>query len=284
LDIRRRQLGIEYFLKALSTGEYSAAQRLEPLLATDVSYETNSQPGVPPVGRETFNGRDEVLARVTGDWPVVPEYRRLGWSDPVADGDALRVVSSGTVALRFHFNDVDEISDIRLDGGWLTGAVPTLDTGGVVTEIPLSVKGLINSALINQTPLVVSYVDDDGIQHSTFRGSVSVIGPRQLGIWLRDASGGLVRSLGSHPHLTFVYSDMRNTNMVTIAGTGHVDADPEVRRKVYELSAEREQFHDLGRRGVAVVVEVTDLLAFSSGVVKRFGPGGVFRLPEPKDQ
>jgi hypothetical protein len=44
---------------------------------------------VPPIGRETFRGREVVLTRVSGQWPATPGFGRLGWSDPEVDGDRL---------------------------------------------------------------------------------------------------------------------------------------------------------------------------------------------------
>jgi hypothetical protein len=155
---------VEYFVKALSTGEISAAQRLLPYLAEDVVYDTNSQPGQ-PVRRDVFRGRHAVLEQVGGLWPATPGYSRMGWSDPEADGEKLKVTTSGSVVLTFSFNAEDEISHILLEGGY----------GGVRAQeaetIPLAVRGLINNALANQTPVVVTYVDEQGRPHSSLRGS-----------------------------------------------------------------------------------------------------------------
>src|ERR1700678_3600499 len=112
----RRTLGVEYLVKALSTGEQSAANRLAPFLAADVVYDTNSQPGVFPIGREVFSGKAVVLARVSGQWPVTFGFARLGWSEPFAEGDGLRVVTSGAVTLDIGFNTEDEINHVYLDG------------------------------------------------------------------------------------------------------------------------------------------------------------------------
>src|SRR5436305_1095238 len=96
---------IEYFVKALSTGERSAAQRLEAYLAPEVEYGTNTQPGAVPIGREVFTGRAAVLNQVFGWWPATPGYARLGWSDPVPDDDEFKVTTSSAVTLTFRFND-----------------------------------------------------------------------------------------------------------------------------------------------------------------------------------
>lgn len=158
----KRALGVEYFVKALSTGERTAAQRLEPFLAEDVEYDTNTQPGAVPIGREVFKGRADVLNQVFGLWPATPGYSRLGWSEPEADGDKLKVTTSGAVTLEFGFNDRDEISRVRLDGGYGSGLQAPSAKSGPVETIPLAVKGLINNALANQTPVVVTYVDEPG--------------------------------------------------------------------------------------------------------------------------
>ena len=172
----KRARGVEYFVKALSTGEISAAQRLMPFLAAEVTYDTNTQPGQ-PVGREVFTGRHAVLEQIGGLWPATPGYSRTGWSDPEPDGDKLKVTTSGSVVLTFSFSDADEISHVLLDGGY--GGVRAQDT----ETIPLAVKGLINNALANQTPLAVTYVDERGRPHTSLRGSTCVYSPTELAIW-----------------------------------------------------------------------------------------------------
>lgn len=267
----QRALAIEYFIKSLCTGERSAAQRLESHLAEDVVYDTNSQPGVPPIRRETFRGRAEVLYRVSGDWPATGGYGRLGWAAPVEEGDHTKVVSSSAVWLEFKFNDKDQIQAVRLDGGWGSGVVASPPTGGKVDEIPLVLRGLINNARNNNTPLSVTYVDGGGRPHSSFRGSVCVLSGTQVAIWVRDANGGLPRALGTNPHVSLVYNDLRGGGMIIILGTAHVEGDEEIRRRVYELAPEVEETHDIGRNGVAVVVDIDSLQSFSGGVGFQMG-------------
>jgi hypothetical protein len=263
----RRALGVEYLVKALSTGEQSAANRLAPFLAADVVYDTNTQPGVFPIGREVFSGKAAVLARVSGQWPVTFGFARLGWSEPFAADDGLQVVTSGAITLNLRFNAKDEITHVYLDGGIGSGKAAPVPTGGAVEEIPLLVKGLINHARANDTPMVVTYVDEHNVPHSSYRGSTAVIGPRQISIWVRDAEHGLAAAIVKNPFVTFVYGDMRSAFvMVSVNGAAHIATDPETRRRAYELPIEAEQNHDLERKGVAVIVEVLDMAAFVSGV------------------
>lgn len=261
----KRLLGVEYFIKALSSGERSAAQRLEPFLADDVELDTNSQPGVPPIGREVFSGKDVVFERVSGQWPATPGYGRLGWSEPFPDGDGLKVISSGAVTLSFSFNELDQIRRVYLDGGWGSGLTPPPVVAGPVEEIPLFLRGLINHARANQTPMIVTYVDEHGVPRSSFRGSTQVIGPTTLGIWVRDANGGLAKAIVTNPAVSLVYADLRGSGMIMVSGRASVSDSEETRRKIYEGADEAEQTHDIERKGAALVVEVASLQAFAGG-------------------
>ena len=262
----KRLLGVEYFIKALSTGEQSAAHRLEPFLADDVEFDTNSQPGVPPIGREVFKGKDAVFTRVYGQWPATPGFGRLGWSEPFPEGDGLKVISSGAVTVSFTFNAADQITRAYLDGGWGSGLQAPPVVGGPVEEIPLVLRGLINRARANQTPMSVTYVDEAGVPHASFRGSTQVLGPTTLAIWVRDAGGGLPSAIAKNPIVSLVYADMRSTGMIMITGRASISTDAETRRRVYESADEAEQTHDTERQGAALLIDVVSLQAFSGGM------------------
>ena len=250
---QNRELAVEYFIKALSTGEISAAQRAMRFLAPDVEYDTNTQPGILPVGRAVYKGRHEVVEQIGQLWPATPGYSRMGWADPVEEDGKLKVTTSGSVVVTFSFNERDEISHVLLEGGF--GGVRAQEVG----EIPLAVKGLINNALANQTPIVVTYVDGQGRPHSSLRGSVCVLSPTQLAIWVRHADGGLPQAIVGNPHVSLLYNDRRAGATVIVMGRARIATDEETRRKVFELGPEVEQTHDPHRHGVAVVIDVTRL-------------------------
>jgi hypothetical protein len=44
-----------------------------------------------------------------------------------------------------------------------------------------------------------------------------------------------------------------------IQGRGHVETDPAVRERVYQLAPEVEQNHDPGHKGAALIIDVTSL-------------------------
>jgi hypothetical protein len=248
-----RKLAVEYFVKALSTGEISAAQRVGKYLAADIEYDTNTQPGIVPVGRTVYKGRHEVLEQVGMLWPATPGYSRTGWADPVEEDGKLKVTTSDNVVLTFSFNGRDEITNVLLEGGF--GGVRAQE----VNEIPLAVKGLINNALANQTPVVVTYVDEMGRPHTSLRGSVCVFSPTELAIWIRHADGGLPQAIVNNPNVSLLYNDRRAGATVVVMGRAHIAKDEDSRRKVFELGPEVEQTHDPHRHGVAVIIEVTRL-------------------------
>ncbi|HEU0169504.1 MAG TPA: pyridoxamine 5'-phosphate oxidase family protein [Chloroflexota bacterium] len=257
----KRHLAVEYFIKSLSTGERTAAQRLEPLLALDAEYDTNTQPGAVPITRETFHGSAAVLDQVSGQWPATPGYSRLGWSDPAPHEGGLRVVTSGAVTVDFTFNGEDQIARAFLDGGYGSGKSAPPQPTGKVEDIPLAVRGLVNNALASQNPIVVTYVDEQGVPHSSLRGSVCVISNKEFAIWIRHGDGGLPQAMARNPHIALFYSDRRANTVVNVMGKGRIAGDEETRRRVYEQSPEVEQTHDTHRHGVALVIDVVKLQA-----------------------
>jgi hypothetical protein len=57
------------------------------------------------------------------------------------------------------------------------------------------VKGIVNSALANNTPLIVAYTDAQGAPNLSLRGSTQVYSDTQLSIWVRHANGGMANAL-----------------------------------------------------------------------------------------
>ena len=86
--------------------------------------------------------------------------------------------------LTFSFNGDGKVTLIQQEN--IMGGPPQQ-----VDKIPDHIKGQINSALYNGTPMVVCYVDDDGQPQQSLRGSTVVFSDTQLGIWVRNADGGL---------------------------------------------------------------------------------------------
>jgi hypothetical protein len=208
----------------------------------------------------TVSGYDDVLKRITGQWPNTPVYVKGYWSAPKTEGDQVKVTATfagqgaapAGVNLTFSFNDQDQISQIDQE----IVAQPRPEASD---EIPAVARGMINSALINDTPMVVSYVDEDGTPNLSLRGSVQVFSPTQLCIWLRNTGGGLPTAIAKNPNIALLYRDSRNRSTLSVQGKAHVEMDKEICDRVWNLIPEVEQNHETRESGCALIIDVTRL-------------------------
>jgi hypothetical protein len=265
LDSRVR--AAEAYVQALKTGAPSAAERASHHLASEVILITG--------GRE-FVGREAVLRRITGQWPPTATHIHASWSDPRPNGDRLTVhaefpplgAAPATIDLAFTFDAEDRIVGVEqttvMQGPWAPGVADT---------IPEFVRGIVNGALANGTPMVLGYVDEQGEPALSLRGSVQVYSDYQLSLWVRNATGGLIRSLQQNPTVSLLYRDSKSRTTLIFRGRGHVETDEAVRDRVFLLSPEVEQNHDTERAGAALLIDVRSLQGTS--------PRGSIRMERP---
>jgi hypothetical protein len=247
----KRAQAVEAYVRSLKSGELAAASRVSEHLAPDVVFSS---------GAQEVAGHDAVLKRVTGQWPNTPVYQYGGWSDPQTDGDR-RTVHADFPAwggnllamdLAFSFNAAGQISRVEQKLQTAPRPQPT-DT------IPDFVRGIVNTALLNGTPMSVAYTDESGQPVLSMRGSTTVYSERQLGIWVRNAEGGMVASLQVNPRMALLYRDSKNRTTLIFEGRGHVESDEATRKRLYEMVPEVEQNHDPDRKGAALIIDVTKL-------------------------
>jgi hypothetical protein len=156
------------------------------------------------------------------------------------------------ISLTFSFDDAGKIK--RIEQKQQAAAAQTFDT------IPGFVRGIINGALNNGTPVCVAYVDESGQPVQSLRGSTQVYGDTQLCIWVRNADGGIVKAaMSGRDKVSILYRDSKVRTTLIIQGRAHVESDAAVRERVYQLSPEVEQNHDTGRKGAALIIDVTSL-------------------------
>jgi hypothetical protein len=249
-----RVRAVEAYLKALRTGEASATLAAAGYLAPDVVLDTVGA-HMWGNGHEEFVGYDQTLEMITGIGVMTGVYRTAPWTNPTPDGDDRLKVSAqigGLIAsstLTFSFNDRDQIVRIEQvnEGG---APAPVTD------RIPAFVKGIVNSALANNTPMIVAYTDERGAPNLSLRGSTQVYSDTQLSIWVRHANGGMANALRKNPHMTLMYRDPPARTNLTFEGRAHFEADPEVRGRVFDLAPEVEQKHDLGHIGAALIIDI----------------------------
>lgn len=248
-----RVRAVEAYLKALRTGEASATVSAARHLAPDVVLTTVGA-HMWGNGPEEFTGYDHVVPMITGIGVMTGVYRTAPWSQPVVDDGKLSVSAQigGLLAsstLTFAFNDDDQI--VRVEQVNKGGSpAPATD------RMPEFVKALVNSALANNTPLIIAYTDDNGAPNLSMRGSTQAYSDTQLSMWVRHASGGMANALRKNPRMTLMYRDPPARANLTFEGRGHFESDPEVRDRVFDLMPEVEQKHDPGHVGAALIVDL----------------------------
>jgi hypothetical protein len=263
----KRVQAAEAVVKSIKTGERSASERAREHLASDVVLEV-----VRGQNSEEVKGIDDVLMRLGGIWAFTPIYQRGAWSEPAADGDKLKVegvfpdlgAAPQGMNLTFSFNGEGKITHVQQQ--MVMGGPPQ-----EVNEIPTFLRGQIDSALFNNTPLVVCYVDENGQPQQSLRGSTLVFSPTQLAIWVRSADGGIVKAVsGGNNKLSLLYRDSISRSTIIVQGRGSIATDEDTRRRLYEMTPEVEQLHDPDRKGVALII---DIVRLQGG-----GPKGNFRM------
>jgi hypothetical protein len=250
-DMSSRTQAAEAYIKALRTGEPSATQAASQYLAEDVVLAT---------GNDEITGQVNVLKRITGQWPLTPVFQHAGFSDPQESDGQVKLegelppmgAAPQKIVLTFSFDGGAKIKRIEQQQ---QAASPIQ-----AEVIPGFVRGIINGALNNGTPLCVAYVDDNGQPVQSLRGSTQVYSDTQLCIWVRNADGGIVKAAGSaNNRLSLLYRDSKVRTTLIIQGRGHVETDPAIRERVYQLAPEVEQNHDTTHKGAALIIDVTSL-------------------------
>jgi hypothetical protein len=251
LDKRLR--AAEAYVLALRTGEVPATRAASQYLAKDVVLTTGSA-----ARKTTVTGYDAVLERITGEWPNTPVFVRGFWSEPRLDGESVKVDSTfpamgaapAEVHLTFTYNGDGQISTIDQN-------VVAQPAAEATDTIPDSARGLINGALRNNTPMTVAYVDEEGKPSVSLRGSVQVYSPTQLSIWLRTTGGGMAKALAKNPNVALLYRDSYSRSTLMVQGVAHVETDPEICDRVWNMIQDVEQKHETHESGCALIIDVT---------------------------
>jgi hypothetical protein len=111
-------------------------------------------------------------------------------------------------------------------------------------------------ALVNRTPVIMSYVDADGQPHISFRGTVQVYSPDQLAVWARNPDGGLPNAVGASPQVALLYRDPESRTAWQFLGRARIEDDEDARNVIFDASPEFERDRDPERKGKALVIDV----------------------------
>jgi hypothetical protein len=235
--------------QSVRTGEGPAGKIAASHLADDVVLKQ---------GATEAKGKEAVVKVITGIWPNTAVYTQGFWSAPTPENGSLIVsadfpplgAAPKSAKLTFGFNGQDKINSITMDITPQARPAPT----DKITDV---VRGLINNALANGTPMSVAYVNEQNQPVLSLRGSIQVYGDLQLCAWIRSTEGGLAKALEKNPAMCMLYRDQKTRSTMIIQGRGHFDPDPGVRQQVFNIVPEVERNHDpLMEKGGALIIDV----------------------------
>jgi hypothetical protein len=138
------------------------------------------------------------------------------------------------------------------------------------TDIALTgeIAERINGALASRKPITVSYVGLDNRPHLSLRGSTHVYATDQIGMWVRNTTGGMVEAIAANPAVGLLYRDPESRTTYVLNGRARVVDDETTRRAVFDATPQVEQDHDPERHGVAVLIDVDEVKGGTVGGVQ----------------
>lgn len=117
------------------------------------------------------------------------------------------------------------------------------------------IKDLVNGGLAGGNPLLLAVVTAENKPVLSFRGSTQVYSDDQLGLWVRNTSGGTIEAIKQNPNVAMMYRSA-TTPLLQFQGRARIATDTAERNRVFENSPEREQKSDPERKGNAVIIDL----------------------------
>jgi hypothetical protein len=238
---------VQAYVDALRTGVPALAKAAGKYLAPNVAVQ---------VGNQKVEGAEEAERRITGVWPQTPVYRKGNWRAPQEEGDKVLVHASmppfgagvQSVDLSFSFNQAGQISEVQQTN---TNNVPLYET----EVMPEFVRARVNSALADDIPLTVTYVDEEGKPSSSLRGSTMAYNDHQLSIWARSR-GGIVKALEKNPWMSLLYRENPTRSTLVFKGKGRILENGQEAMRIHDMIPEVERNHLTRESGAAIVIDL----------------------------
>jgi len=215
-----------------------------------------------------LSGMDRVLDRIARQ-PTRDMYRQVAWAAPEVTAEGTRAIGrmpadaprSGVV-LTLVFEG-DRIATVQHQN------LPPRPAPLSGLQLTPELKKLVNDALTNRHPMLVAYADESGQPILSFRGSVQAFSDDQLALWVRNAQGGMLRSLQKNPKVALMYRDEDSKATYQFQGRARVTIDEAERQRIYAASAAVEQAHDFAQLGIGVIIDLDCVEGYAS-----LGPAG----------
>lgn len=130
-------------------------------------------------------------------------------------------------------------------------------------------KNAINNAIADKAPMLLGSVDALGQPALSFRGSAQAYSDNEIGMWIRNQDGGLLKSIEGNPRVAMMYRNPETRLAFQIHGEARRFDDEATRQRVYDMSPEVERNADAERKGTAVIIEVTRVIQRGAVVMER---------------
>jgi len=118
------------------------------------------------------------------------------------------------------------------------------------------IKHRLVNALTDGVAVVVGYVDRDGDPHVSPYGSVHAFSDDQLGLWVRNPNGDLIKGIARNAKVAIFYAQISSRTFVRMRGRARIVEEKADRAKVFEGMHAFEQSGDPERKGVAIVIDL----------------------------
>ena len=136
-------------------------------------------------------------------------------------------------------------------------------------ELTDEMKEALDGALVNRTPVIMSYVDGGGQPHISYRGTVQVYSSDQLAVWARNPDGGLPNSVGAHPQVALLYRNPETRLSWQFLGRARIEEDEDARNVIFDASPEFERNQDPDRKGKALVIDIDKVVSRGETLMER---------------
>ncbi len=117
-------------------------------------------------------------------------------------------------------------------------------------------KSKINNALAENSPIVLAVVDSAGQPYLSFRGSLQTYSDTQIGLWARNPTGHTIDAIRANPKVALIYRS-KATPLLQFHGRARITTDEGERERVFTAAPEIERKQDLGRKGIAIIIDLT---------------------------
>jgi hypothetical protein len=132
-----------------------------------------------------------------------------------------------------------------------------------------TLKQMVNGALVERHPMLLSYVGLAGGPILSFRGSTHAFSDDQLALWIRKREGNFIQCIQRNPQVALMYRNEDTKATYQFQGRARVSADEADRRRVFEAAPKAERDHDPDRLGVAVIIDLDRIEGYAG-----LGPAG----------